>query len=444
MVSALRLAATVFCVLSTAFARSSTGSKVLVVLEPKVSRDDYSNFFSKLESRGYELTFRAPKDVSPAAIEDDVPSFAHVILFTPTTKAYSTDLSSQGIIELLDARTNVLIALGPTQTPLHYLALEFGLTTAPSESALISHFAQNKDRPHNVLEIVPSKTKVVSPVKGPVLYSGTAFAMGNNPMQVPILRAPAEAYATDSDVSSDDGADVLVDSANKGGDGLWAGSSLGTVVGFQARNGARVTWVGGISLFNDEFAQAEVVPKVMASNAQVAQDIAAWTFQESLVYRIDNVTHHLVGGSVPLEHYTTNDRIEYEIHISRFDSESASWKPYSGIDDLQLEFTMLDPHIRMDLPPVSGEPGVYRASFRAPDRHGVFKFLVDWRRGTGESYLHSSITVPVVPPRHDGYPRFLSAAWPYYTGAISTSVGFVLFAALWLGGDVREAKKKTE
>jgi len=55
--------------------------------------------------------------------------------------------------------------------------------------------------------------------------------------------------------------------------------------------------------------------------------------------------------------------------------------------------------------------------------------------------LESSTTVPVVPPRHDGYPRFLSAAWPYYIGAISTSVGFFLFSTIWLAGDSREAKK---
>ena len=55
--------------------------------------------------------------------------------------------------------------------------------------------------------------------------------------------------------------------------------------------------------------------------------------------------------------------------------------------------------------------------------------------------LESTTVVPVVPPRHDEYPRFLSAAWPYYTGAISTSIAFVLFSALWLAGDDREAKK---
>jgi len=120
---------------------------------------------------------------------------------------------------------------------------------------------------------------------------------------------------------------------------------------------------------------------------------------------------------------------------------------------------MLDPHIRTALPAVRGSPGKYSVTFRVPDRHGVFKFVIDYSaEGTCSffkklysmdwtninerwTYLESSTTVPVVPPRHDGYPRFLSAAWPYYTGAISTSVGFLLFSVLWLAGDAREGKK---
>ena len=57
------------------------------------------------------------------------------------------------------------------------------------------------------------------------------------------------------------------------------------------------------------------------------------------------------------------------------------------------------------------------------------------------TYLTSTTVVPVVPPQHDGYPRFLSAAWPYYAGAFSTSAAFILFVALWLAGDDREPKK---
>lgn len=47
---------------------------------------------------------------------------------------------------------------------------------------------------------------------------------------------------------------------------------------------------------------------------------------------------------------------------------------------MQLEFTMLDPHIRTALPPVAGEPGKYSVTFRVPDRHGVFKFVINYKR----------------------------------------------------------------
>lgn len=52
------------------------------------------------------------------------------------------------------------------------------------------------------------------------------------------------------------------------------------------------------------------------------------------------------------------------------------------LDDLQLDFTMLDPHIRVDLAPVAGSTvgQKYSADFKLPDRHGVFKFLVDYKR----------------------------------------------------------------
>ena len=83
--------------------RSSSGSKVLVVLESKLDQADYSLFFDGLKGefpachlylfpanrrieRGYELSFRGPKDVEPALLQYDEPQFNHVILFAPTTK----------------------------------------------------------------------------------------------------------------------------------------------------------------------------------------------------------------------------------------------------------------------------------------------------------------------------------------------------------------------
>lgn len=68
------------------------------------------------------------------------------------------------------------------------------------------------------------------------------------------------------------------------------------------------------------------------------------------------------------------------MHVSKYNPTSAEWEPHSGIEDMQLEFTMLDPHIRTALKPTSEKPGEYSLTFRVPDRHGVFKFNVDYKR----------------------------------------------------------------
>ncbi len=59
------------------------------------------------------------------------------------------------------------------------------------------------------------------------------------------------------------------------------------------------------------------------------------------------------------------------------------------------------------------------------------------------SSLYHSDAVSIVPKRHDEYDRFLSAAWPYYAGALSTSMGFIVFTVIYLGGEVdRRVKGK--
>ncbi|THH31855.1 hypothetical protein EUX98_g2333 [Antrodiella citrinella] len=416
-----------------------TGDSVLVILEPKLQKDSFSKFFSGLEEKGYELTFRSPKDVKPAVIEYDEAKFSHVILFAPESKSFAQDVTPQSLVTLLSKHTNLLIALSPRQTPFTSLAAEFSLTLPPPGTPLISHFP-TRNEPATVIPVSVAPSDILSPGLSPVWFSGVPFAYQNNPLLVPILNAPAESFASDSE--SDLGADALVDATDKGGEGLWAGSQLGLVAGFQALGGARATWVGGVELFSDEFFQKDLPGGGKPGNEQFASDVAAWTFQESLALRIDRVEHHRVNETVPGQTYTTNDQVVFTAYISRFNPVKSTWEPYSGIEDLQLEFTMLDPHIRTALPPVRGAPGKYSVTFRAPDRHGVFKFIIDYKR-KGLTHLHSSTVVPLVPPRHDGYPRFLSAAWPYYVGAISTSVGFLLFSALWLAGDDRASAKKS-
>lgn len=165
-------------------------------------------------------------------------------------------MNPQSLVKLLAKKTNLLIALSSKQTPWTSLASEFSLILPPPGTPLISHFPE-RDTPATVIPVpVTASSPVLSSKISPVWFSGVPFALQGNPLVVPILNAPPESFAADTD--SDSGAEVHVAAADKGGEGLWAGSQLSLVAGFQTLEGSRATWVGGVDLFSNEYAQKEV------------------------------------------------------------------------------------------------------------------------------------------------------------------------------------------
>ena len=119
---------------------------------------------------------------------------------------------------------------------------------------------------------------------------------------------------------------MLVDAAERGGEGLWAGAGLAVLAGFQTKAGARVVWAGGVDMFGDAFAGVGVgankkTKRASASagagagggngngngNTLLALDVAAWAFQERGMLRIEGVSHHRVGETQARATYTTND-----------------------------------------------------------------------------------------------------------------------------------------
>jgi oligosaccharyltransferase complex subunit beta len=72
---------------------------------------------------------------------------------------------------------------------------------------------------------------------------------------------------------------------------------------------------------------------VKSGNAQFSRDVAAWTFQESLVLRIDKTEHHLVNGTEPLEQYTTNDQLVSFFLVSSY----FTLMPSLGVQRLHLK-----------------------------------------------------------------------------------------------------------
>ena len=170
--------------------------------------------------------------------------------------AFESDISPQSLVALLSGNVNIIFALSTTQTPLTSLASEFSLILPPLHTPLISHFPE-RSPPFTTIPIsVSPDHPILSPNTPPILFSGAPHAFGLNPLLVPIVYAPPESFAAESD--SNLGSDAIVDAADKGGEGLWAGGQMGIVTGFQTRDGGRAMWVGGIDVFSDEFAKKDV------------------------------------------------------------------------------------------------------------------------------------------------------------------------------------------
>lgn len=103
-----------------------------------------------------------------------------------------------------------------------------------------------------------------------------------------------------------------------------------------------------------------------SDNRRFCEEMIDWTMQESGVLRVSNIRHQKKGtensDGVNPENYFIEDRIEYFVTIDQ--KTNGQWVPYSA-DDLQLEFVMLEPYIRMGLSK-SAENGTYTAKFRTP------------------------------------------------------------------------------
>jgi oligosaccharyltransferase complex subunit beta len=98
-------------------------------------------------------------------------------------------------------------------------------------------------------------------------------------------------------------------------------------------------------------------------------------------------------------------------------------------DDIQIAFTMLDPHVRQPL--THDGNGRYSLRFKVPDVYGVFKYVLDYSH-RGYSYISLQQVVPVRPYKHDEYERFLLPAYPYYASVLSTMAAFFLLGFVFL------------
>jgi len=211
----------------------------------------------------------------------------------------------------------------------------------------------------------------------------------------------------------------------------------------QARNNARIVFVGSLDFFSDSFFQSSVKPKSdskvydKSGNEELATSISKWVFMEEGVLRVSTVEHFIKGQKSAPEYYTVMDDVEYWITIETY--KNGKWVPFEATD-VQLEFVRIDPFVRATM---KREGGRYVARYRIPDVYGVYQFKVDYKR-IGYTNLYSSTQVSVRPLQHTQYERFIVSAYPYYFSAFSMMAGVFVFSFVFLYFKESTEKPKSE
>ncbi|GAA5916312.1 dolichyl-diphosphooligosaccharide-protein glycotransferase [Sporobolomyces salmoneus] len=399
-------------------------SNVLAAVDAGVDPTHYSTFWRTLEDIGYAVDVQ-PYEAAGVKLRQLEDRVEHIIILGSSSKGLPAELSPQRLSSLVNAGTNVLLALLPTTSDVwRDYAREFEIDMADRGSQAVDFFnydLESDDGSHTSLVLplsnVPTPFVSSSTRTGPpVLYKGALHAIGRNPLLRPILIPPSTTFSAQPD-------SVLEDLK-------YYGSQSAVVSGFQARNNARITVVGSLDFFTDEAASSSIkTDKSLypeSGNSAFALDLARWTFGASGQRRVVAVRHGIAGGELSNPStYRVKDELHYVLDVETSEKEAP--------EDLQLEFTMLDPHLRIPLEnrQISAKIRRYEATFTIPDRHGVFTLRVDHRRH-GWANIETTTVVSVTPPRHDEYERFIRGAAPYYGGALSVSIGLLAFVFFWI------------
>ncbi|KAI1971940.1 oligosaccharyl transferase glycoprotein complex, beta subunit [Ophidiomyces ophidiicola] len=433
-------------------ALSSSGSRLLVIQEEASEKQLYSTFWADLESRGYSITFAAPKNESLSLFKHGVRSYDHLMILPTKTKGLGPALTPNTLLNFLNGDGNILLALSggsPVPNAISSLLLELDISLSPDRApVVVDHFnfdtLSSSDFHDTLLVAQPKQLRL--DVKN--LFAGhgiLAFpksagqALGNaSPLLTPIIHAPSTAYSYDTKEM-----DAAVE------DPFATGSQISLVSAVQARNSARLTILGSLQSLEDKWFSATVKgpndgKESKTGNREFAKRLTAWTFKETGVIKVGKVQHYLSesDATAPALTNATNptiyrikNKVTFNIELSEHDNDH--WIPFEvpKNDQLQLEFTMLSPFHRLNLKPVSktATGAIYGTTFVLPDQHGIFSFRVNYKRPfLTNVYEKHEITVRHF--AHDEWPRSwtITGGWVWIAGLWSVIGGFLAFTMLWL------------
>jgi oligosaccharyltransferase complex subunit beta len=416
----------VFLVLFIAFT-NQTSKKTLVLVDSLDIKTTHSQFFEILQQRGYDLDIKLASDSKNALTTYGEYNYDKLIILAPATEELGGELSTKSILDFVDSNHDVIIVSSNVLSePLREVARESGIDFDDDETTVIDHFNYNvaMDEGNHATIVADNfidRKIILASKPSPVLYKGLAMAFqDDSKMYIPILTGSETSYSFTEDQIDDDP--------------HVAGKSTILVAGLQARNGARMTFIGSLDMLSDKFFNSKFKRfnvngspiEGKAGNKEFVIELTKWALRERGVLRHRDIYHHKINETEMPDVYRIGDHIEYNVIIEEY--TDGKWVPYIA-DDIQIELVMLDPYIRTFLKHV--KDGKYTVQMRVPDVYGVFKFKVDYRR-VGYTSLTYTDQIVIRPLRINEYERFIEKAFPYYASVFSMMIGFLIFGIVFL------------
>ena len=401
--------------------------KTLILVENYGVKETHSVFLGYLTSTGHELTYKMADDSTLALFQFGELIYDNVIILAPSTQDFGGDLNSATFAEYVDNGGNIFVVADSTiGDAIRDFGYECGIEFEESGTKIIDHlnFDFADEGLHSRLYIDPKQVlnnKLISGGKpvNPLLYDGIGMLLDDeNELLIPVLSATSTAYSFFP-------SDKITEHPEA------VGKSTALITALQARNNARVMFVGSLAMLSDKMILAPVkkagTDKISSTNgnAVLIQSLLNWTFKNVGVLKISEVKHHLEGEVDAPPFYTITEKVVYKIKIE--EKVNGKWVDFKN-NDVQMEFVRIDPFVRLTM---KKEKGYFVSKFTLPDVYGVFQFKVNYKR-QGYTFLSSATQVPVRPLKHNQYERFIPVAYPYYVSAFSMMVGVLIFSFVFL------------
>jgi oligosaccharyltransferase complex subunit beta len=435
----LSLLAALLLLISVAFIQAKTISinnialnvatpRTLILIDDNSLRASHTEFFDSLSNAGHSLTV--------AHVYEDIARlerygeffYENLIIFAPTAEELNEFISLEDVARFIDSGRSVLIASNNViSEPIREIADAQGIDIDEDNSYVIdskSTVRENIIKIANISNIEPIVGDVDYYTTHPIYYRGTGHTLYD--LALPTFASHRVNNIIARGVESTHSGPKGSKSGDKDNSAIQSeGSETLLVSGVQTENNARVTFVGSLDLFSNQF-----FAEKNSGNKRFASNLAQWTFHERGLIRAREIKHFVLNKPHDLnpESYRVGDIVQFNIILEQFNVAKRQWEPFTN-SDVQIELIMIDPYIRTFLK--HNNKGEYTLDLQVPDVYGVYKYVIDYTR-RGWSYLQVVEQVSIHPYRHDEYDRFLLVAYPYYAAAFSCMIAFAIFGIVFL------------